>query len=96
MGIADELEATVSPVGIAWREVRQQYPDINLYKDDGSHPNRRGTYLAACVFYAVVFQQSPEGLRYTGGLSPEETAVLQRIAAETVLSDLERWHIMSE
>ena len=93
MGIANELDAMVAPVGIAWQQVRQQHPEINLYQEDGSHPSEQGSYLAACVFYATVFQESPEGLRYDAGLSQEETAVLQRIAAETVLSDLDHWHI---
>ena len=93
MGIANELNTTVAPVGIAWREVRRQHPEMELYIDDGSHPNVRGSYLAACVFYAVVFQQSPEGLSYDAKLPEEEAAILQRIAAETVLPDLARWHV---
>ena len=60
---------------------------------DGIHPNREGTYLAANVFYALIFQQSPAGLIYSADL-PEETAqLLQVVAVETVLENLEHWNI---
>lgn len=37
--------------------------------------------------------ESPEGLDFTAGLGSGEAAVLQRIAAETVLNDRNRWHL---
>jgi hypothetical protein len=91
--IADELVAVVAPVGVAWRQVLIEHPGLTLYQSDGSHPTRSGTYLAACVFYAALFGESPEGLEYTGGLGPGEAAIMQRIAAETVLGDPARWHL---
>ena len=91
--IADEMGATVAPVGEAWRQVLIEHPGLTLYQSDGSHPTRSGTYLAACVFYAALFGESPEGLEYTGGLGSGEAAILQRIAAETVLQDPTRWHL---
>lgn len=93
--IADELVAVVAPVGEAWRQVLIDHPGLTLYQSDGSHPTRSGTYLAACVFYAALFGESPEGLRYTGGLGPGEAAIMQRIAAETVLNDPSRWHLLN-
>jgi hypothetical protein len=91
--IADELGAVVAPVGEAWRQVLIDHPGLTLYQSDGSHPTRSGTYLAACVFYAALFEESPEGLEYTGGLGSGEAAIMQRIAAETVLQDPTRWHL---
>lgn len=91
--IADELVAVVAPVGVAWRQVLIDHPGLALYQSDGSHPSRSGTYLAACVFYAALFGESPEDLEYTGGLGGGEAAILQRIAAETVLEDPARWHL---
>jgi hypothetical protein len=54
--------ALVSPVGLAWQRVRRQRPDIGLFADDGSHPSPAGTYLAACTFFAAVFDKDPTGL----------------------------------
>ena len=53
--MADDNNAIVVPVGLAWKYVRDNYPEINLYQSDGSHPTLEGTYLAACTFYSVVF-----------------------------------------
>lgn len=93
MGIADELSVPVIPVGVAWRDALAQQPTLALWQSDGSHPSEAGTYLAACTFYAAIFQQSPEGLAYTGGLDEETAVLLQKIAADTVLTNLEHWHI---
>lgn len=60
--LALEIGADVAPVGEAWRLWREQYPETPLYSSDGSHPNALGTYMAACVFYAVITGQSPVGL----------------------------------
>ena len=62
LDLAEELDAVVAPVGIAWQDARREEPDLSLYFRDGSHPDPTGTYLAACVFYAAFFGQSPEGL----------------------------------
>jgi len=65
--IADELGATLIPVGPAWQALSQQRPDLNLYMEDGGHPSPAGSYLAACLFYATLLGKSPLGL--TGELS---------------------------
>jgi hypothetical protein len=54
--------ALVVPVGIAWSEIRQTRPGLVLFLDDGSHPSPAGTYLAACTFYAAIFNANPSGL----------------------------------
>lgn len=91
--IADELVAVVAPAGVAWRQVLIDHPGLTLFQSDGSHPTRSGTYLTACVIYAALFGESPEGLDYTGGLGSGEAAIMQRIAADTVLNDPARWHL---
>lgn len=83
--IADELGVIVAPVGIAWQNGIEKDSQLNLWNSDGAHPSREGSYLAACVFYAIIFQQNPEGLTYRAGLSEEIAQFLQTIAAETVL-----------
>jgi hypothetical protein len=80
-------------VGYAWQAALKQNPSLNLWQDDGSHPSEAGTYLAACVFYAVVFRASPEGLSYRNNLSKEGAQALQKIAADTVLNDTAKWRL---
>jgi len=84
--IATELDAQVVPVGVAWRRILEAGNGPDLYDKDGSHPSAAGTYLAACVFFAALFNRSPEGLPLPSGLrlSERELLRLQRIAWESV------------
>ncbi len=88
--IAEELEAGLSPVGEGWALARQTNPLADLWSGDHSHPSLEGSYLAACVFYYVLFGESPVGLGYTGGLSQQLAEFYQQIAAgllEAVVRD---------
>ena len=91
--IADELGVAVAPVGSAWEQVRQQDPEIDLWQSDGSHPTENGTYLAACVFYAAIFNESPQGLSYTAQIPSDTAKALQSIAASVVLNDSAKWNL---
>ena len=93
LNIAHELGIRVAPVGVAWETAHERKPSLELWQGDGSHPTLAGTYLAACVFYAVLYQESPEELKYKVGLSRETARFLQSLAAETVLGHLKRWNI---
>lgn len=86
MTIAQELTVPIAPVGESWLRAVDQYPDLILWQADGSHPSEQGTYLTACVFYAVIFHESPNGLDYRVGLSKENATMLQSIASSTVLN----------
>lgn len=55
----------------------EQYPQIELWDEDGMHPSLEGSYLAACIAYAVIFQESPVGCSYTAELDGETAAQLQ-------------------
>lgn len=93
LGIARELSAAISPVGYAWLLAKGQNPNLDLWQADGSHPSEEGTYLAACVFYAVIFRESPKGLTYQAGLSKETATFLQQISASTVLDNPAQWDL---
>ncbi len=82
--IAQELHVTMAPVGYAWMLEHRQNPQLQLWNDDGVHPEMSGTYLAACVFYATLFKQSPVGLKYYAGL-PASTARELQLQAENVV-----------
>jgi hypothetical protein len=90
--IAQELNVSVAPVGYAWLVARRQNPQLELWQDDGSHPSVQGTYLAACVFYAAIFRQSPEGLIYLAHL-PKETAHVLQAVANIVLKNPKQWYL---
>src|SRR5258708_6515145 len=84
--IAEEQNLPAAPVGQAWWTATRQNPPLDLWQADGSHPTVQGTYLAACVFYAVIFRQSPVGSTFLGDLPQEPATTVQRIAANPVLN----------
>jgi hypothetical protein len=82
--LARKTGAALAPVGRAWAMVRRAHPDLELYGGDGIHPSERGTYLAACVFYATLFGKSPAGAPKLG-LSADDADRLQQAAVVAAL-----------
>lgn len=82
--ISNIISAIISPVGEAWRTARIIKPYVNLWEPDDSHPTLEGSYLAACVFYAKIFNRSPAGLSYNGGLPDSSALFYQQCAWQTV------------
>ena len=79
--IGKELGATVVPVGTAWRDFMRRHSQPLLHDTDKSHPTLAGSYLAACVFYAVLLDRSPVGAGVTpNGLTAADASALQRAA----------------
>jgi hypothetical protein len=88
-------KALLAPAGEAWKEALAARENLVLHAPDKSHPAARGTYLTACVFYAVLTGESPVGLpakvepARAGGkpmvdLPEEEATFLQETAWKTV------------
>lgn len=79
--IGKEVGATVVPVGLAWQRVLSKPGQPALHDRDQSHPTPAGTYLAACVFLAVLFGENPTGLSADqSGLEDKDLGLLQRTA----------------
>jgi hypothetical protein len=93
--IADSSQASLAAVGSAWKYVRDNYPSINLYASDGSHPSLAGTYLSACIFYSSLFRKSSIGAPYSAGLDASIASILQQVASQTVLDSISHWKLMS-
>lgn len=91
--LVQEAGIMTAPVGWAWHESMKNRADLNLYHQDKSHPSLLGSYLAACVYYAAIFQQSVENNSYTVQLNPDVALFLQTTAGQTVLDRLEYWNI---
>ena len=83
--------AIVAPAGMAWYKARLQAPAFDLWSSDESHPSVYGTYLTACVFYAMLFNESPEGCTFISSISATDAQFLQHIAAVTVFDSLDQW-----
>ncbi|MDP4826582.1 MAG: T9SS type A sorting domain-containing protein [Flavobacteriales bacterium] len=90
--MAADNDAWVAPVGNVWQTVMADAP---LYAADGSHPSIHGTYLAACTFFAVMFNESPVGAAYPAGVTAQQALAIQEAANEVVFGNLELWNMNS-
>lgn len=46
------IKAEVIPVGMMWHKLQEK---TNLYDADNAHPNRKGTFASACLFYECLY-----------------------------------------
>ncbi|MCA9402195.1 MAG: hypothetical protein KC897_00305 [Candidatus Omnitrophica bacterium] len=90
---AEHSEIMIAPVGEAMRRALNNDKGIVLFFSDGQTPTLAGTYLAACVIYATLYQRSPFGSSYTAGLKPEQARFLQDLAGEMIHKERNRWNI---
>lgn len=83
-----------SPAGQVFMRVKQEYPEIDMYFEDGAHCSPYGSYGVACCVFSQIFGRSPEGLPNRGfrtsfdmsdaatELDADKCAILQRLAWE--------------
>ena len=84
--------AWCAPVGMAWKTVRKEHPDYDLYTADNYHPSLLGSYLAANVIFTTIYQRKYQ-TSVTCGLAPQIANTLQETAQKTVLSNLKLLNI---
>ena len=102
--MANELDAYLAPVGLAWANAQKISSEKALHHQDGRHASPVGAYLTACVFYSVVSNKSPVGLPASffieGKMRPDQdeaqSLLLQKVAWETVRNSevgIRKWEI---
>ena len=79
--VAVRFGIRLAPIGRAWQRAKHDAPLIPLL-DGTQHPSFAGTYLAAAVLFRTLFQASPEGATFYGGLSEDGARTLLRIAGQ--------------
>ena len=93
--MAETNEAYVSPVGAVWHYLRDNYPNIDLYTGDGSHPSLAGSYAAACTFYSVLFQKDPTLISFNSSLSDSDANMIKNAAKLVAFDSLSVWNVGS-
>jgi len=94
---AADIGGEVFPVARAWLATWERDRDIQLYSD-GLHASVAGSYLAAIVMYACIFDRTPVGLpstvRTRGGvvirIDPGVARTLQEAAASVTVTTADR------
>ena len=90
---AQDVNGLLFPAAEAWLEAQTRQPGYTLYADD-IHASEAGSYLAALVMYARIFNRSPVGLpralQTRAGtfitLSSDMALALQQVAADIALA----------
>jgi hypothetical protein len=80
MQAARALPASLALVNVAFWEADQRRPGIGLRDDDEGHPNRAGSFLMACLFYATITGRDPHLSAYSAGLQPDDAEFLKDVA----------------
>jgi hypothetical protein len=93
--VADSLGDWIAPVGEAWR-LAINNTGMVLHSDDFSHPNLKGSYLAACVFYNVIFGKSSAGNPFLAGLPADTALMLQQAADSVTLGYASLWNLNND
>ena len=89
----------VAPIGASLGELLKLQPSLRLYHEDGSHPSPTGSYVAACVFYSLLFERAPIGLPRTlfttraNGTHPEAGELSK---ADAKLIQLTAWRCVKQ
>jgi hypothetical protein len=90
---AQAVDGMFIPAGEAWREAWRRDPALELYANDGFHPSRIGTYLAALVHFEMLYGRPATDLpdvAYVAGkkldLSAATVVMLQESAHAAVLT----------
>ena len=91
--MAIDNQAILSPVGALWKYIRTNYPEINLYAADGSHPSLEGTYAAACSMVSVIFRTDPTLITYSTTLDPVVAEKIRLAAQTVVFNNFAEWHV---
>jgi len=90
--VAEKFSIPIVPVGMVWKYVRETNPNLNLYVEDEAHPNKLGSYLSACTFFASIFDESPEGA-LTSTITTENALIIQKAAASIVLPNYKLYNL---
>ncbi|MBM6498301.1 T9SS type A sorting domain-containing protein [Flavobacterium macrobrachii] len=91
--MAQDNNAILSPVGAVWRYIRQNFPTIELYQADESHPSVAGTYAAACAFYTVIYRKDPTLITFNSTLSASVAQNIKNATKLVVYNNLAEWHV---
>ena len=81
---AKAVNGLLLPAGDAWRAAWVIDPKLALYGPDGFHPSPMGSYLAALMIHARLFNETPPAQPVLGN-AVAQAAVLQR-AVQTVFA----------
>lgn len=89
--MAEDNNGLVSPVGAVWNYLRSNYPTLQLFSTDGSHPSARGSYAAAVTFYCMIFKKDPTAISFDFNLPAADASIIRAAAKLVAFDSLVKW-----
>jgi hypothetical protein len=83
--LASAVRVRIAPVDTAWQTASRGR--LDLYNADGSHPNLAGSYLTACVLFAMIADQDPGGAAHSFAIPFDTNAEHRQALARERISD---------
>jgi len=87
---ARDVDGVLLPAGDAWRDAWKIDPSLELYAEDGFHPSRLGSYLAALTIWRGLSGESAVGLPGIDRVDSKTIRLLQDAAERQFVSGSRR------
>ena len=91
LNLTASINGEISPVSVVWNYLRQNYPNIELYQLDESHPSTAGSYAAACCFYTSLFKKDPTLITFNFGLNATDASIIKNAVKTQIFDSLQLW-----
>lgn len=91
-----KVDGLIAPVGRVRNYIIHNYPEIELYVEDESHPSPEGSFVSAVTFYTVMFKKDPTLTSYNYSLSHEVASIIKQAAKAVVFDVLSDWNTYAE
>jgi hypothetical protein len=89
--LTKSMNGETSPVSVVWHYLRDNYPNIELYQADESHPSQAGSYAAAVCFYTSIFKKDPTLINYNYYLTQADASIIRDAVKALVYDSLQKW-----
>lgn len=91
--ISNALGYPIVPVGMVWKYLTEQHPEVGLYHTDKEHPSPLGSYVSACSFYTSFFKESPISGTAPRYVDTTYLKTIQKAAELTILPNLSQYKL---
>ena len=94
--MAAKFNAIIAPVGPVWRSLRTNYPSIELFDPDKTHPSLKGSFVGAMTFYTIFFEKDASTATYNAGISANEIESIKNAVKAVSFEGLSSWKNIKE
>lgn len=94
--MATKFNAIIAPVGPVWRSLRSNYPLIELFDPDKTHPSLKGSFVGAMTFYTILFDKDANASTYDAGIPANEIVRIKNAVKAVSFEGLSNWKNIKE